>query len=60
MDLSIVLKGKYNMDKKMLNFRIYGTFKLFKNLSVVPAVGELLTGFNKKDSWKTIELSGGL
>ena len=48
--LSIVLKGKYNMDKKNVNFLgSMAPFKLIsKIISVVPAVGELLTGSNKK------------
>ena len=48
--LSIVLKGKYNMDKQNVDFLgSMAPFKLIsKIISVVPAVGELLTGFNKK------------
>ena len=48
--LSIYLEGDYNLNSEIINFT--GSIVPFtivsKFISVVPAVGELLTGFNKK------------
>ncbi len=48
--LSIYLEGNYDLDNETINF--IGSIVPFKIvskfISVVPAVGELLTGFNKK------------
>ena len=48
--LSIYLKGDYDLNSEIINFT--GSIVPFnivsKFISVVPAVGELLTGFNKK------------